>query len=105
MHTYREETEGVRWRHSFRNRRFMNYDPKFRVDSEAAMATVEVVISSDSSMPLRQLSRKAGSAFKKTNSSVSSILKGSLALLTRGPGPAARTPRRKTVSWAQAVTQ
>ena len=76
----------------------MNYDPKFRVDSEAAMATVEVVISSDSFMPLRQLSRKAGSAFKKTNSSVSSILKGSLALQTRAPGPAARTLRRKTVS-------
>ena len=81
-----------------RNIRFMNYDLKFRVDGEAAMATVEVEIGSDSCLPLRQLSRKARSAFKRTRSSVSSILKGSLALLTRAL-------RRKAVSWAQTVTR
>ena len=87
-----------------RNRRFMNHDPKFRVDGEAAMATLEVEIGSDSYLPLRQLSRKARSAFMTTRSS-SSILKGYLALLTRAPRPADGTTRRKAVSWAQAVTQ
>ena len=41
-----------------RNIRFMNYDLKFRVDGEAAMATVEVEIGSDSCLPLRQFSKK-----------------------------------------------
>ena len=85
-----------------RKRRFMNVDPKYMVDGEAAMATVEVEIGSDSCLPLRQLSRKAKSAFMRTKSSVSSILKGSL---TRTPRPAAGTPRRKAVRWAPAVTQ
>ena len=90
-----------------RNRRFMIVDPKFRVDGEAedAMATGEVKIGSDNCLPLKQLSRKAKSAFRRTKTSVSSILKGSLALLTRAPGPAAERPRRKAVSWDTAVTQ
>ena len=90
-----------------RNRRFMIVDPKFRVDgeAEAAMATSEVEIGSNSCLPLKRLSRKARSAFRRTKTSVSSILKGSLALLTRAPGPAAERPRRKAVSWDTAVTQ
>ena len=90
-----------------RNRRFMIIDPKFRVDDEAkeAMATAEVKIGSDNCLPLKQLSRKAKSAFKRTKTSVSSILKGSLSLLTRSQRPTAEKPRRKTVSWKTAVAQ
>ena len=40
------------WVETFlRNRRFMNVDPKYMVDGEAAMATVEVEIGSDSCLP------------------------------------------------------
>ena len=109
----------------------MVIDQKFRVDNEAAMATSEVEIGNDSCLPLKQLSRKARSAFlrtkggdkgdsclplmqlsRKTRSAfvrtktlVSSILKQSLALQTRAPGPAARRQRRRAVSWATAVSQ
>ena len=88
-----------------RNRRFMIVDPKFRVGSEAAMATGELEICSDSCLPLKQLSRKARSAFMRTKTLVSSILKRSLALVTRAPGPMARRPRRYAVSWTTVVTQ
>ena len=87
-----------------RNRRFMNMDPKYVVDDEAAMATAEVEIGGDSCLPLKQLSGKAGSAFMRTKTSVSSILKGLLALLTRAQGPSALSPRRKAVKWAPAVS-
>ena len=86
-----------------RNRRFMNMDPKYVVDDEAAMATGEVEIGGDSCLPLKQLSGKAGSAFMRIKTSVSSILKGSFALLTRAQGPSAWAPRRKAVRWAPAV--
>ena len=89
-----------------RNRRFMIIDPKYRVDdeSEEAMTTAEVKIAGNC-LPLKQLSRKARSAFKRTKTSVSSILKGSLSLLTRSQSTTAEKPRRKTVSWETAVTQ
>ena len=73
------------------------------MDDEAAMAIVEVEIGGGSCLPLRQFFRKAKSAFIRTKSSVSSILKGSLALLTRAPGPAAGTLRKKAVRWAPAA--
>ena len=97
-----------------RNRRFMVLDPKHRVEDEAepewAMATREGQIAGDSCLPVKLLSRKAQAAFARTKSSVSGILKGSLALLTRAPpqGPAARGPGRprwKAVTWNSAVSQ
>ena len=96
----KERNKGGKVKSFLRNRRFMNYDPKFRVDSEATMATGEVELGSKGCLPLRQLSRMAGSAFRRIKSSVSSIFKGSLALLTRAPRPAAGTPSRKAVTWA-----
>ena len=85
----------------------MVVDPKYRVEDEAddAMTTGEGKIAGDSCLPVKRLSRKARAAFKRTKTSVTGILKGSLALLTRAPGPAARGPRRKAVSWGSAVTQ
>ena len=97
-----------------RNRRFMVLDPKHRVEVEAepewAMATRESQIAGDSCLPAKLLSRKAQAAFTRTKSSVSGILKGSLALLTRASpqGPAARGPGRprwKAVTWNSAVSQ
>ena len=76
-----------------------------RADSEIAMTTGEEEVGSDGCLPLRQLCRKAGSAVRRAKGSVSSILKGTLAMLTRAPGPAAGSPRRKAVSWAQSVSQ
>ena len=105
-HMFKEGTGGGRLSTFLRNRRFMIIDPKFRVDDEAeeAMATAEVKIAGNC-LPLKQLSRKARSAFKRTKTSVSSILKGSLSLLTRSQSTTAQKPRRKTVSWETAVTQ
>ena len=90
-----------------RNRGFMVVDPKYRVEDEAdeAMATGEGKIAGNSCLPVKRLSRKARAAFRRTKTSVSGILKGTLALLSRAPGPTARGPRRKTVSWSLAVTQ
>ena len=79
-----------------RNRRFMVLDPKYRVEeedvSESSMVTREAQISGDSCLPAKLLSRKAQAAFARTKSSVSGILKGSLALLSRAPSerPTAR---------------
>ena len=92
----------------------MVLDPKHRVEDEAepewAMATREGQIAGDSCLPVKLLSRKAQAAFARTKSSVSGILKGSLALLSRAPpqGPAARGPGRprwKAVTWNSAVSQ
>ena len=94
-----------------RNRRFMVVDPKYRVEVEAepewAMATAEVEIAGDSCLPGKKLSRKARAALQRTRTSVSGILKGTLALLSRAPppGPTARGLRRKAVSWGSEVTQ
>jgi hypothetical protein len=97
-----------------RNRRFMVLDPKYRVEEEdvpeSSMVTREAEIAGDSCLPAKLLSRKAQAAFSRTKSSVSGILKGSLALLSRAPSerPTARWPgklRRRTVTWSPAVSQ
>ena len=94
-----------------RNRRLMVVDPKYRVEVEAepewVMATGEVEIAGDSCLLGTRLSRKARAALRRTKTSVSGILKGTLALLSRAPpqGPTARGPRRKAVSWSSSVTQ
>ena len=94
-----------------RNRSFMVVDPKYRVEVEAepewAMATGEVKIAGDCCLPGKWLSRKARAALRQTKTSVSGILKGTLALLSRVPPPGhtARKPRRKAVSWSYPVTQ
>ena len=84
---------------------FSNGETQVRADGEVAMTTGEEEVGSDGCLPLRQLCRKAGSAVRRAKGSVSSILKGTLAMLTRAPGPAAGSPRRKAVSWAQSVSQ
>ena len=128
----RERTEGGKVETLLRNRRFLIDDFKFRMpDGDKAMVTDEMEIGSNCCLPLKQLSKKAKSAFMrtkaddkdhsclplkqllrktksafmKTQTSGSSILKGSLALLTRAPGPAAGKPRRRAVSWAKEVSQ
>ena len=89
-----------------RNRRFMVLDPKHRVEDDAepewSMVTREGQIAGDSCLPVKLLSRKAQAAFARTKSSVSGILKGSLALLSRDP---TQGPRRKAVTWNSAVSQ
>ena len=72
-----------------RNRRFMVVDPKYRVEDEAdyAMAAGEGKIAGDCCLPVKRLSRKARAALKGTKTAVSGILKGTLALLSRTPGP------------------
>ena len=86
-----------------RKRRFMLVDPKYRVEDEAesewAMATGDVEIAGDSCLPFKHLSRKAQAALRRTKTSMSGILEGTLALLSRAPppGPTARGLRRKSV--------
>ena len=98
-----------------RNRRFMVLNPKYKLVEEedvpeSSMVTGEAEIAEDSCIPARLLSRKAHAAFSRTKSSVSGILKGSLALLSRAPSerPTARWPgklRRRTVTWGPPVSQ
>ena len=88
-----------------RNRRFKNYDPRFRADGEVTMATGEGELGSDCCLPLRQLCRKNGSVVRRGKGLVSSILKGTLAMLTTVLGPVTGSPRRNAVSWAQSVSQ
>ena len=97
------KNKGVRTQTFLRNRGFMDYDPRFRTDGEIAMATVEGEVGSTGCLPLRRFCRKAGSAVRRARGAVSSILKGTLSMLTRTPGPAAGSPKCKTVSWAQPV--
>ena len=102
----RARNKGSRTTTFLRNRRFMDYDPRFRADRDVAMATVEGAVGSKNCLPLRHFCRKTGSAAKRARGAVSSILKGTLSKLSmriRTPGPAAGLPKRKTVSWAQSV--
>ena len=91
-----------------RNRKFIDYDPEFEVDREVAMATKEGTVGGGSCLPLRRPYKKisgyAGAALRRAGSTVSGVLKGTLAKLTHSSSSsAARLPRRKTVSWAPSV--
>ena len=88
-----------------RNRRFKNHDPRFRSDGEVTMATGEGEVGSDGCLSLRQLCGKDGSVVRRAKGLVSSILKGTLAMLTTVLGSAAGSPRRKAVRWAQSISQ
>ena len=97
-----------------RNRRFMQLNPRYRVEeesvSESAMVTSEIRITGDSGLQAQRLARIAQTAFSRTKSTVSGILKGSLTLLSRAAPetPTARWPgeaRRRTVTWGQSVPQ
>jgi hypothetical protein len=98
-----------------RNRRFMVLNPKYKLVEEedvpeTSMVTGEAEIAEDSCIPARLLARKAHAAFSRTKSSVSGIMKGSLALLSRAPSerPTARWPgksRRRTVTWGPPVPE
>ena len=58
-----------------RNRRFMDYDPKFQTDRDVAMAAVEGTVGGGRSLPWKRLCRRAsgyaGSAVRRAGSTVS----------------------------------
>ena len=90
-----------------RNRRFMDYDPKFQVDRDVAMTVVEGAICGGRCIPWKRLCKRvsgyAGSAVRRTGSTVSGILKGTLSRLIQFSSSATSLPRRKAVSWAPSV--
>ena len=83
-----------------RNRRFMDYNPKFQTDRDVAMAAVEGTVGGGRSLPWKRLCRRAsgyaGSAVRRAGSTVAGILKGTLARLTQASAPS--QPRVRKVS-------
>ena len=98
-----------------RNRRFMILNPEYRTEEEesvpeTSMVSEETEIASDSCMPARQLARRAHTAFSRTKTAVSGIMKGSLTLLSRAqdlrlPARGPEKARRRRVTWGASLPQ
>ena len=90
-----------------RNRRFMDYNPKFQVDRDVAMTVVEGAVGGGRCLPWKPLCNRvsgyAGSAVRRTGSMVSGILKGTLSRLTQFSSSETSLPRSKALSWAPSV--
>ena len=99
--------KGARTTTFLRNRRFMDYDPKFKEDRDFAMAAVQGMVGGGHCLLWKQIYKRvsgyAGSAVRRTGRAVSGILKGMLSKLTHSSSSTATLPRRKAVSWAPSV--